>query len=206
MTRDDTVHQYVAGAKELGRMVKDPLPEALLSGPEPAAPRNTEKGKQHSPHVEVLDDDDRMWEDGNRRGEAVEDRDRTHSPHSDEESPRITKKRRAPMQTAGGLGVQVGWDDDEEEETVDSTERERERERERGRERERDRNHPTYPNKNRRRRKKWTDEEVERLKDGVKRWGKGDWTNVKRDFFASSERTTVDLKDKWRGLENKGLV
>jgi len=59
----------------------------------------------------------------------------------------------------------------------------------------------------RRRRRRWTPEEVESLKDGVRRYGKGAWSNIIRDpnlYF--QDRTGSDLKDKWRNLELYGHV
>ena len=51
----------------------------------------------------------------------------------------------------------------------------------------------------------WTDEEVEALREGVAKHGKGKWKVIlveKRHVF--QERTTVDLKDKWRNLSRRG--
>ena len=48
----------------------------------------------------------------------------------------------------------------------------------------------------------WTDEEVEALREGVNKHGKGNWKAIlveKRHVF-QQERTTVDLKDKWRNM------
>ena len=50
----------------------------------------------------------------------------------------------------------------------------------------------------------WTDEEVEALREGVDKHGKGKWKEIlveKRHVF--QERTTVDLKDKWRNLSRR---
>jgi len=51
-------------------------------------------------------------------------------------------------------------------------------------------------------RKKYTDEEVDRLLDGVMRYGIGHWADIlaeNRDVFKN--RTSVDLKDKWRNIK-----
>jgi hypothetical protein len=45
--------------------------------------------------------------------------------------------------------------------------------------------------------------ETENLIAGVRAYGKGDWRSI-LDSYAFDERTTVDLKDKWRTLERKG--
>nr|XP_048323922.1 uncharacterized protein LOC107411598 isoform X2 [Ziziphus jujuba var. spinosa] len=53
----------------------------------------------------------------------------------------------------------------------------------------------------RRKIKKWSLVEEETLRDGVKKFGKGNWKlilNCYRDVF--EERTEVDLKDKWRNM------
>lgn len=47
----------------------------------------------------------------------------------------------------------------------------------------------------------WTLSEVQKLVDGVARFGVGKWSEIRRLSFASySYRTSVDLKDKWRNL------
>jgi len=51
-------------------------------------------------------------------------------------------------------------------------------------------------------RRKYTDEEVDRLLDGVMRYGIGHWADIlaeNRDVFKN--RTSVDLKDKWRNIK-----
>ncbi|KAJ8751350.1 hypothetical protein K2173_016543 [Erythroxylum novogranatense] len=53
----------------------------------------------------------------------------------------------------------------------------------------------------RRKMKRWSLEEEDALREGVKKFGKGNWKlilNSRRDIFA--ERTEVDLKDKWRNM------
>jgi hypothetical protein len=50
----------------------------------------------------------------------------------------------------------------------------------------------------------WTDEEVEALREGVAKHGKGAWKAVLvESSHAFQDRTTMDLKDKWRNLEKK---
>ncbi|XP_020093796.1 uncharacterized protein LOC109713918 isoform X2 [Ananas comosus] len=49
--------------------------------------------------------------------------------------------------------------------------------------------------------RQWTLSEVIKLVDGVSQYGVGRWTEIKRLLFsASTYRTSVDLKDKWRNL------
>ncbi|KAJ8768726.1 hypothetical protein K2173_023630 [Erythroxylum novogranatense] len=53
----------------------------------------------------------------------------------------------------------------------------------------------------RRKMKRWSLEEEDALREGVQKFGKGNWKlilNSRRDIFA--ERTEVDLKDKWRNM------
>ena len=50
---------------------------------------------------------------------------------------------------------------------------------------------------------RWTDEEVEFLKEGVERFGVGNWKEILRTYKFHSRRTNVDLKDKWRNLKKK---
>ncbi|AQK65274.1 uncharacterized LOC100382037 [Zea mays] len=54
--------------------------------------------------------------------------------------------------------------------------------------------------KGRKNNSRWTSKEVERLARGVSRFGVGQWTLLKQEFFKSSIRTAVNLKDKWRNL------
>lgn len=46
----------------------------------------------------------------------------------------------------------------------------------------------------------WTFKEITELVKGVSKHGVGSWTKLKRDFFSTSIRTAVHLKDKWRNL------
>ncbi|EEC79332.1 hypothetical protein OsI_20187 [Oryza sativa Indica Group] len=46
----------------------------------------------------------------------------------------------------------------------------------------------------------WTLKEITELVKGVSKNGVGSWTKLKRDFFSTSIRTAVHLKDKWRNL------
>ncbi|XP_077992066.1 telomeric repeat-binding factor 2-like [Glandiceps talaboti] len=54
-------------------------------------------------------------------------------------------------------------------------------------------------------RRKWTDTEVEYLKEGVKLFGVGQWAQI-RSSFKFEGRTNVHLKDKWRTLTQHGAV
>ncbi|CAD6340776.1 unnamed protein product [Miscanthus lutarioriparius] len=47
---------------------------------------------------------------------------------------------------------------------------------------------------------RWTAKEVEILVQGVSKFGVGRWALLKQQFFETSIRTSVNLKDKWRNL------
>jgi len=60
-------------------------------------------------------------------------------------------------------------------------------------------------------RKKYSEEEVDRLLDGIMKFGLGHWADIlveNRDIF--KDRTSVDLKDKWRNIkkvcDKKGMA
>jgi telomeric repeat-binding factor 2 len=52
-------------------------------------------------------------------------------------------------------------------------------------------------------RKKWTAEEEQFIMDGVERYGKGKWSEIKLEYFKHSKRSAVDIKDKFRNIEKK---
>ena len=54
-----------------------------------------------------------------------------------------------------------------------------------------------------RQRRIWTQNELKALKDGVLKHGKGNWRDILNDpnFAVLSNRTNVNLKDKWRNVE-----
>jgi ERCC4-type nuclease len=58
-------------------------------------------------------------------------------------------------------------------------------------------------NNNNNKRRKWTQKEINALKDGVLKYGKGSWRDILDDpvFSILNGRTNVNLKDKWRNLE-----
>ncbi|XP_047168589.1 telomere repeat-binding protein 3-like [Vigna umbellata] len=59
----------------------------------------------------------------------------------------------------------------------------------------------------RRKAKRWSQLEEETLKNGVEKFGKGNWKlilNAHQDIF--EERTEVDLKDKWRNMTRYGFA
>nr|XP_020445557.1 telomeric repeat-binding factor 2 [Monopterus albus] len=55
------------------------------------------------------------------------------------------------------------------------------------------------------RRRKWTATETQKLKDGVNRFGEGNWSKIK-SYYNFKDRTNINLKDRWRTLKNSKLV
>lgn len=54
---------------------------------------------------------------------------------------------------------------------------------------------------------RWSDSEIEALKDGVQAFGKGNWTKILDAYnhvFGPTGRNGRDLKKKWISLEGKG--
>lgn len=63
---------------------------------------------------------------------------------------------------------------------------------------------PTFPHKTR---KKWSEMQEKTLIEGVEKYGKGNWKDIKMaypDVF--EDRSTVDLKDKFRNMERHQFV
>ncbi|XP_028752563.1 uncharacterized protein LOC114712251 isoform X2 [Neltuma alba] len=62
---------------------------------------------------------------------------------------------------------------------------------------------PEGSSKKRKRKVRWSSEEEDALRAGVKKFGKGNWKPILRfysEIFTKTGRTEVDLKDKWRNL------
>ncbi|XP_039980258.1 telomeric repeat binding factor a [Xiphias gladius] len=55
------------------------------------------------------------------------------------------------------------------------------------------------------RKRKWTESETEKLKEGVQKFGEGNWSKIKA-YYKFSDRTNVNLKDRWRTLKKLNMV
>ncbi|XP_035484254.1 telomeric repeat binding factor a isoform X3 [Scophthalmus maximus] len=50
------------------------------------------------------------------------------------------------------------------------------------------------------RKRKWTERETQMLKEGVRKFGEGNWSKIKA-YYTFNGRTNVNLKDRWRTLK-----
>ncbi|XP_042364993.1 telomeric repeat binding factor a isoform X2 [Plectropomus leopardus] len=55
------------------------------------------------------------------------------------------------------------------------------------------------------RKRKWTESETKKLKQGVKKFGEGNWGKIKT-YYDFQDRTNVNLKDRWRTMKRLNLV
>ncbi|XP_075966435.1 telomeric repeat binding factor a [Anarhichas minor] len=55
------------------------------------------------------------------------------------------------------------------------------------------------------RKRKWSEIETNKLKEGVQRFGEGNWTKIKA-YYSFNDRTNVNLKDRWRTLKRLNLI
>ncbi|XP_047436842.1 telomeric repeat binding factor a isoform X2 [Mugil cephalus] len=53
--------------------------------------------------------------------------------------------------------------------------------------------------------RKWTESETLKLKEGVKKFGEGNWSKIK-SHYSFKDRTNVNLKDRWRTLKKLNMV
>jgi len=67
---------------------------------------------------------------------------------------------------------------------------------------------PSSPDKKRKTAVGWSEEEEIRVVKGVRECGQSEWAAIRRKYFDGQlpERSGVDIKDKWRGIQkNKTL-
>ncbi|KAM6950088.1 telomeric repeat binding factor a isoform 2-T2 [Lycodopsis pacificus] len=67
----------------------------------------------------------------------------------------------------------------------------------------REHNESTISNSGHRKRK-WSESETNMLKEGVQRFGEGHWTKIKA-YYSFTDRTNVNLKDRWRTLKRLNM-
>ncbi|XP_078107836.1 telomeric repeat binding factor a isoform X2 [Sander vitreus] len=53
--------------------------------------------------------------------------------------------------------------------------------------------------------RKWSESETKKLKEGVRRFGEGNWSKIMA-YYSFEDRTNVNLKDRWRTLKKTNQV
>ncbi|XP_070817364.1 telomeric repeat binding factor a [Chaetodon trifascialis] len=53
--------------------------------------------------------------------------------------------------------------------------------------------------------RRWTESETQKLKEGVKKFGEGNWSQIKA-YYSFNSRTNVNLKDRWRTMKKLNMV
>lgn len=51
-----------------------------------------------------------------------------------------------------------------------------------------------------RKRKRWSEQEIDNLYEGIARFGFGNWSDI-LNHYNFDERNSLDLRDKWRNIE-----
>ncbi|XP_036950202.1 telomeric repeat binding factor a isoform X2 [Acanthopagrus latus] len=55
------------------------------------------------------------------------------------------------------------------------------------------------------RKRRWTESETQQLKEGVRKFGEGNWSKIK-SYYTFENRTNINLKDRWRTLKKLKMV
>ncbi|XP_074468298.1 telomeric repeat binding factor a isoform X1 [Sebastes fasciatus] len=55
------------------------------------------------------------------------------------------------------------------------------------------------------RKRMWSESETQRLKEGVQKFGEGNWSKIK-SYYSFKDRTNVNLKDRWRTMKKLNVV
>ncbi|XP_054463779.1 telomeric repeat binding factor a isoform X2 [Anoplopoma fimbria] len=55
------------------------------------------------------------------------------------------------------------------------------------------------------RKRTWSESETKKLKEGVKKFGEGNWTKIK-SYYSFNDRTNVNLKDRWRTMKKLNMI
>lgn len=53
--------------------------------------------------------------------------------------------------------------------------------------------------------RKWSESETKNLKEGVQKFGEGNWNKIKA-YYSFNDRTNVNLKDRWRTMKKANMV
>ncbi|XP_038558023.1 telomeric repeat binding factor a [Micropterus salmoides] len=55
------------------------------------------------------------------------------------------------------------------------------------------------------RKRKWSESETQKLREGVKKFGEGNWSKIKA-YYSFTDRTNVNLKDRWRTMKKSNMT